>query len=102
MIADTLANAQILLAGISEDPEEYGIDFADLSSLELGAQIPTYVAEDGELKDADSYLYPLYSDGRLIAFITSFYVDEILESMISSDLTDEISALADIEDAICE
>lgn len=92
----TLSNVQTLLLSVSEEPEAYGIAPDSLSNLTLGAQILSFVASNGELVESSNYIYPLYSDGELIALITSFYVNGILESMISTDFVDDISEL-DVE-----
>lgn len=88
---ETINNLQILLSSVSEEPEAYGMNSSDLTSLSLGSRIQTYCVCDEKLVEADSFLYPLFSDGELIAHITSFYIDNVLESMISTDLVDIVS-----------
>lgn len=92
-------NARTLLASIYGESEAYGISKEDYVDIALGSQIQTFDLVDGELEPTEVAVFPLYSGDSLIAFITSFYVENTLESMISTDYVDEITSSLDEDDA---
>lgn len=89
----TVSNISILLNSVAQEPEAYGISSNSLHNLSLGEQIPTYILSDDDPVETSSYVYPLYSGNELIAHITSFYVGNTLESMISTELSSVVNEL---------
>lgn len=90
-LQETANNTRNLISSIYAESEDYGISKSDYSNLELEKQIPTYNLIDGDLVPTEISIFPLYSDRELIALITSFCVDDIVESMISTDYVEDIS-----------
>lgn len=89
----TLSNISNLLDSVLIEPEAYGLSTSDFTNLSLGEQIPTYRVESRGLTETETYLYPLYSNNKLIAHITSFYHNGVLNSGFSTALATAMSNL---------